>query len=42
MFKVCYKEEDLIHTQKIQDYSSITPAHFGINDKLWLLDVCII
>ena len=40
MFKLCYKQDDVMHTQKIQDFSSITPAHFGIDTKLWLLDVC--
>lgn len=42
MYKLCYKNEDAIHVKKMQDFSSITPAHFGIDESLWLLNVSYI
>lgn len=39
MYKLCYKNEDAIHVKNMQNFSSITPAHFGIPEGLWLLNV---
>ena len=41
MYKIRYKKDDALHTKKIQEFSSITPAHFGIRTTLWLLNVSL-
>ena len=39
MYKFHYKREDSMYTKQIQEFSSITPAHFGVPERLWLLNV---
>jgi hypothetical protein len=37
LFKRRFKEEDSTHTRKLKEFSTICPAHLGIEQKFWLV-----